>query len=503
AGSRKGGYGLGRLLVGVAGSSAFLNNTPIVAMLSPEVSSWAEGRGRSPSRYLMPISFASILGGTVTLIGTSTTIVVSGLLESHGSAPLGMFEITRLGLPVALAGIVYLWLAAPRLLPERRTALEEFEKEAREFTVLLRVSEGGPLEGLSVGESGVGTLRNVYVARVERKDGEVVAPVDPGTVLEGGDRLTVLCPGPRLRDLQRVRGAATAVEKYAPELTDAAHAYFEAVVGSASPLTGSTVRDAEFRERYGGVVLAIHRPGEGVRGDPAEVRLRTGDTLFVLAGTDFAERWKNRPDFVLVFELEGRMRPAVGKGLVAGVIVAGVVGLAALGILPILEAALLGAFAVLMAGILDLREAVRAIDLNVIVLIAAAFGLGRALEVTGLAGLAAGGLVQVFGGLGTWGALLGLVVATLILTELITNNAAAVLVFPIALEVAAGAGIDPRSAALALAVAASASFLTPIGYQTNTMVYGPGGYRFTDYLRLGLPLTILVCLMLPVLAAAL
>ncbi len=197
------------------------------------------------------------------------------------------------------------------------------------------------------------------------------------------------------------------------------------------------------------------------------------------------------------------MRPAVGKGLVAGVIVAGVVGLAALGILPILEAALLGAFAVLMAGILDLREAVRAIDLNVIVLIAAAFGLGRALEVTGLAGLAAGGLVQVFGGLGTWGALLGLVVATLILTELITNNAAAVLVFPIALEVAAGAGIDPRSAALALAVAASASFLTPIGYQTNTMVYGPGGYRFTDYLRLGLPLTILVCLMLPVLAAAL
>jgi len=500
SGGRKGGEGLGRLLVAVAGSSAFLNNTPIVAMLSPEVSRWAEERDRAPSRYLMPVSFASILGGTLTVIGTSTTIVVSGLLVSHGYAPLGIFEITPIGLPLALGGILLLWVLAPRILPDRRTALREFEEEVRKFTVVLEVERGGPLEGRILGETELVDLKGIYVVRLDRES-ELVAPVVPSTVLRGGDRLTVRCPRSRLPELERTPGVRAAAREHAYDLVDSDHAYFEAVVGPASPLNGHTLKEVGFRMRYGGVVVGLHRPGEGMAPAPSRTPLRTGDTLFVLAGADFGQRWKNRPDFLLIHRTEGGGTTSVRAGVIAGGVVVGVVGVAAGGLLSILEAALLGALGLLGARVLTPREAARAVDPDVVLLIASAFGLGRALEVTGLAELAGHGIVELVGGLGATAALLGIVAATLVLTELITNNAAAVLVFPIAMGVAADVGLDPRSAALAVAVAASASFLTPIGYQTNTMVYGPGGYRFTDYFRLGVPLTIFVLVLVPLLLA--
>jgi di/tricarboxylate transporter len=264
------------------------------------------------------------------------------------------------------------------------------------------------------------------------------------------------------------------------------------VIGPSSPLVGSTLRDAEFRSTYQAAVLGIHRSGEPIRAKLGAVPLQTGDMLILLADEGFRDRWRDRSDFLLIARRGGLAPTSTTQAwIVAAVLLAVVLG-NALGLFPILEATLVGALVLVGTRVLTVGEARRAVDLDVILLIAASFGLGTALEVTGLARIASEGIVGPFGTLGPAWALLGLLLATVTLTEFITNNAALVLMFPIAMAAAATHGLDPRAVALVVTIAASASFLTPIGYQTNTMVYGPGGYRFGDYIRLGLPLTILV-----------
>ncbi len=482
---------LAGLLFPAAAFSSFLNNTPVVAMVAPQVAAWANRHGRSPSRYLMPLSFAAILGGMVTVIGTSTTIVVSGLLEESGRAAIGMFEISRAGLPVAVLGILLLIVLAPRLLPERRGARRGFEEEVREFTVQMVVRDGGPLDGASVDQGGLRRLQGVFLVEVVR-EGEAIAPVAPSTLLRGGDRLVFAGRADQILDLQRNPGLVSAERSHVLPFHDAGHTYFEAVVGAASPLTGKTLREADFRSTYGAAVLAIHRAGERVRAKLGTVRLRAGDTLLLLAGEGFKDRWDHRNHFLLISRIGGLAPATTRQALLVGLVLVGVVAAATSGLLPIVHAALAGAFVVLASGVLSPTEARRALDLDVLLLIAAAFGVGAAVRVSGLADVVAGGITASFAPLGPRGLLLGVVLVTLVLTEAVTNNAAAVLVFPVAVDVALGAGLDSRPFAIALALAASASFLTPIGYQTNTMVYGPGGYRFGDYARLGFPLTLLV-----------
>ena len=486
AGSR-----LGRLLLPTAGASAFLNNTPIVAMLTPQVTDWAARRGISPSRYLMPISFATILGGTLTVIGTSTNLVVSGLLEQDGFAPVGMFEITRIGLPVAIIGLIFLALFAHVLLPERRTARRHFEDEFREFVVQMVVVPGGALDGRTVEEASLRHLQGVFLAEVRRRD-EIIAPARPDTVLLGGDQLTFVGRVDVVRDLQTMRGLVGAERPHTSSLEGDTHTFFEVVVSGASSLVGKTLRDADFRNRFQAAVVAIHRAGGRVNEKLGLVKLREGDTLLLLSDRGFAGRWRDGNEFLLVSHLGGSPPVSTRKALLVGSITAAIVIVAGAGLLPMVHTALLGALLIVALGVLTPSEARAALDMDVLVLIAASFGIGAAIEASGLAAWLANLLV---GGLDTWGPLAllaGVVLVTLVLTELITNNAAAVLVFPIAVAVALGAGLDPRPFAIAIMIAASASFLTPIGYQTNTMVYGPGGYRFTDYVRLGLPLTLLV-----------
>ena len=482
---------LGRLLVPTAGASAFLNNTPIVAMLTPQVTDWAARRGVSPSRYLMPMSFATILGGTLTVIGTSTNLVVSGLLEQAGFAPIGMFEITRIGLPVAIVGLIFLALFSHMLLPERRTARRHFEEEYREFVVQMVVVPGGALEGRTVEEASLRHLQGVFLAEVRRRE-ETIAPARPDTVLLGGDQLTFVGRVDVVRDLQTMRGLVGAERPHTTAIDGDTHTFFEVVVSGASSLAGKTLRDADFRSRFQAAVVAIHRAGGRINEKLGMVKLREGDTLLLLSDRGFSSRWRDGSEFLLVSHLGGSTPVSTGKALVVGAITAAIVIVAGMGLLPMVHTALLGALLIVALGVLTPSEARAALDMDVLVLIAAAFGIGAAIEASGLAGWIAHLLV---GGLAAWGPLMVLaavVLVTLVLTELITNNAAAVLVFPIAIAVALDAGLDPRPFAIAIMVAASASFLTPIGYQTNTMVYGPGGYRFTDYVRLGLPLTIVV-----------
>jgi di/tricarboxylate transporter len=486
---------LTRVLFPTAAASAFLNNTTIVAMVAPAVLTWARRTGRSPSPYLMPLSFAAILGGVVTLIGTSTNLVVSGLLTEAGEEPLGLFEIGRAGLPIAVIGLIMLVLAGPRLLPVRRSPSEEYRGDAREYTVEMVVSNNSPLDGKTVSEGGLRSLQGVFLIEIERDDRRI-APVQPSEVLAGGDRLIFAGNVNRIVDLQRIPGLNSAEERHYVKMDAGPHRrFFEAVVAEGSPLAGSTLKDAGFRGNYGGAVVAVHRAGERVPGKLGEVRLRPGDVLLILAETGFRRRWRTEPDFLIVAPLDGGTPPRREKAPVVGVVLLAVLGLAATGLMDILDLSLLAALALVLFGVLTPSQARNAVDLDVIVLIAASFGLGAALQTSGLAETIASGLISAFDPFGDVGLLLGVLLATILLTEMITNNAAAVLMFPIAFATSTQAGLDPRGFAIAVAIGASASFLSPIGYQTNTMVYGMGGYRFTDFFRLGFPLTIVMVIL--------
>lgn len=480
-----------RILSPTAVASAFLSNTPIVAMMVPQVTEWAQVSGRSPSLYLMPLSFAAILGGMVTAIGTSTNLVVSGLFEAHGLAPLGIFEITPVGLPVMLSGLVVLASATPWMLPERRPPRRQITEGAREFSVSMHVVPGGSLDGKAVEAGGLRHLQGVFLFEIQR-GAEVIAPVSPMTVLRGGDRLVFVGKADLIVDLQNMRGLASAEERQFADLVSEQHAFFEVVVGAESPLLGKTFRQVNFRGVYQAAVVAIHRAGQRVRAKLGDVRLKVGDTLIVLADPGFRDRWRDRNDFLVIARLGGSRLGITGKAWIVALTGVLIVGIAGSGYLPILHASLIGAVGLVFFRVLTPTEARAAVDLNVIVLIASAFGLGAAMESSGLAARLATLLTGSLSAFGPTGALLGIVVATVVLTELITNSAAAALIFPIAISTAQALGLNPRPLGIAVAIAASASFLTPLGYQTNTMVYGPGGYRFTDYLRLGLPLTVVV-----------
>jgi di/tricarboxylate transporter len=474
-------------------SRAFFNNTPIVATLLPQVTGWAEQRGQSPSRYLIPLSFMTILGGTVTLLGTSTNLIVSGLLHASGAAPIGMFELTRIGVPVALLGVALVVLLAPVVLPDRRPARRDVLDNAREFVVSMDVTAGGQLDGQTVEGGGLRHLQGVFLVEVDR-GGQLIAPVAPTTVLRGGDRLTFVGRVDQIVDLQGKRGLVSAEQRHIAQFDSARHTFLEVVVGAASPLLGRTLAEAEFRERYQAAVVAIHRAGQRVGEKLGQVRLKVGDTLLLLADPGFAERWRDRNDFLVVSRLGGAPPSSSRKaGIVAAITIA-IVVLNALRLLPLLEAALLGAIALVALGVLSPREARSAVDLDVIVMIAASFALSAAIQRSGLGARIADLLVLGLGGFGPTGVLLGILLAAVALNTIVTNNATAVLVFPIAMSAAAALAVNPRPFALAVAVISSASFLSPIGYQTNTMVYGPGGYRFGDYARLGAPLTALVLL---------
>ncbi|MBW3621407.1 MAG: SLC13 family permease, partial [Actinobacteria bacterium] len=482
---------LARLTVPVAAASAVIANTPLVATLAPITRTWAERNGRATSKLLMPLSFAAILGGTVTTIGTSTTLVVSGLVETALGEPFTFLEVTPVGVPVALFGLAALVALGPRLLPDRRGVYAQVATHERDYTFRLEVIPGGPHDGRSIGEAHLRNLENTYLAAVEREDRRL-APVGPDLVLHAGDVLTFVGRVDRVRGLVDGEALAFAEETQADLLHGDQHGLHEVVVGASSVLAGRTLKDTSFRGRYGAAVLAIHRAGARVEGKLGAVPLQAGDALLVLADDSFADRWQGRSDFAVLVPLEDAgERSGRRRGLVL-LTVTGMVFAAAFGLTSTLLA-VLGAVVVLMATrTLTLSDARGALDLEVLTMIAAAIGLGAAVAASGLAEVLATAIAGAGEAGGPLVAVLAIVVGTILLTEMVTNVAAAALMVPIALDVAGRVDLDPRLLAVAVAVAASSSFLTPIGYQTNTIVYGLGGYRFTDYWRLGLPLTVIV-----------
>jgi di/tricarboxylate transporter len=480
---------LARLLYPVAGLSAFVNNTTVVAMTIPAVVDIAGRRRLAASRFLMPVSYAAILGGVVTAIGTSTNLTVSGLLVEAGMRPLGLFEPLPIGLPLAIAGVAAMILLVPRLLPDRSAAGSALSEGDRSFTVSMRVARGGDVDGATVSEAGLRSLKGVFLVEIERA-GRSIAPVGPDEGLEADDLLTFVGRVGDVVDLQRMPGLLSAQARHIGSLAGTVHAFYELVVGSGADLVGQTLKQLDFRARYDAAVIAIHRAGQPMDAKLGDVSLRVGDTLLVLASPDFRQRWRDRPDFLVIAPLSGiSPRQPRRAWLVAGVGALFVVATGS-GLVPILHASIAAAMVVVATGTLTLRQARDAIDLNIILLIASAFGLGAAVSSSGLAEVLAGGLVTTMSPLGPLGALAGIMISTIVLTELVSHNAAAALMFPIGLAAAVGVGSDPRPFVIAIMLGASLSFLTPLGYQTNLMVYGLGGYRFTDFARVGVPLNL-------------
>lgn len=479
-----------RLMGPVAALSAFLNNTPVVAMFIPVVQDWARRHRLPLSRLLLPLSYAAILGGTCTLIGTSTNLVVNGLLrEASGGPGLGLFTIGAVGLPFAFAGLVYLVLASRWLIPDRIPVMGTLS-DPREYTVEMLVPAHSPLAGRTVEEAGLRHLANLYLMEIER-EGEIMPAIGPRQRLQAGDRLVFVGVVDSVVDLNRLRGLVPATDQVFKLNTPRAERYLvEAVVSDSCALVGKTIRDGRFRNRYNAAVIAVARNGERVQGKIGDIRLRSGDTLLLEADPSFAVQQRDSRDFFLVSRLEDSQPPRHERAYLALGILVLMVVLAGSGLLPMLHAALLAAGLMLITRCLRGVEARGAVDWQVLIVIAASFALGVALHKTGAARLVADGLM----GLTTADPLLALVAVYLVtnlLTELITNNAAAVLMFPIAEATAQGLGVDFMPFVITLMMAASASFSSPIGYQCNLMVYGPGGYRFTDYLRVGAPLNLL------------
>jgi di/tricarboxylate transporter len=488
---------LGRLAALSGALSAVLPNTPLVALAAPRVVTWCRRSNASASPYLIPLSYAAVFGGVVTVIGTSTNLVVSDLLVAQGGDPLGVFEITGVGLPVAAVGITVLVLTAPRMLRNRRAAGPGGVVAVQPYTIAMRVDAGGPLVGQTVESAGLRHLHGVFLAGVDRAG--AVVPARPGTVLGAGDVCYFAGDVVDVVDLLEIVGLSSAEDAHLVGAGDRPDAgLFEAVVSERSELAGGTLRQAGFRARYDAAVLAIRRHDDDLPGKLGSVVLRPGDVLLVLATPEFERQWRGHGDFSVIASLDA---PPPARRDRAGAVIASIVAMIAAvvtNVLDLLEASLLAAVVLIVMRVMSVTEARRAVNLNVVLTIAMSISLGTAVSVSGLAAEMATVLGELGDPFGDIGRLVAVLVATMILTELLSNNAAAALMLPVALATAAEGGLDPRSMAIVVLIGASCSFLSPIGYQTNLMVYGLGGYKFRDFTIVGAPLSLVTLIVTPI-----
>ncbi|WP_196137776.1 SLC13 family permease [Aliikangiella sp. G2MR2-5] len=481
------------ITIPVSALSSVMNNTPIVAALLPGISSWCRSNQWSKRGFLLPLSYAAIMGGTCTVIGSSTNLLIFGFLQqSSNSEKLGFFDLGLVGLPITIFGILFLVLFTKRILGEDDSSRKQAEK-TREYTVEMIVAKNGPLEGKTIEQANLRKLKGLYLIEIIRGD-LILAAVSPSTKLSGGDRLVFTGKVTSISDLINVEGLKVAEDQVFKLANDTGKATMvEVVVGASNPLAGKTVKQVGFRKQYNAVIIAVLREGERIDKKIGDIRLERGDTLLMLARRSFIEQYRYSKDFLLVHAShELSIRPS-SKRAYAFFFTVGFIIAAASGLIPVVVAAMAAALLMVLFGCISLELAKKSIDLQVLLTIGSAYGIGAAMTEGGSAQLIAQALVNTVGS-SPFGLLVATYFLTVILTELITNNAAAVLSYSLISSVVIALGYNIVPYAVAIMIAASASFISPLGYQTNLMVYSAGRYQFKDYIKLGIPLSIISAL---------
>ena len=481
-----------RLMLPVAALSTMLNNTPVVAMMVPAVTDWAKRNNLSVSQLMMPLSYAAIVGGTCTLVGSSTNLVINGMLTTHsGDSGLSMFDLAWVGIPCVIVVVAFTIGFSRWLLPHRGEKDQQVFGDAREYIVEMEVEADSPLVGKSIEEAGLRQLPGMFLVEIDR-DGRLMTAVSPNEMLLAGDHLIFAGDVRSVVDLKNIHGLKVA-EKQVFKLNSGAHArcLVEVVISRNFPQLGKSIKDMRFRNIYSAAIIAVARDGERIKTKIGDIYLKPGDTLLLETHDQFVGQQRYSKNFLLVSEIENS-RPVrhEQRNLAAAIMLAMVITVA-LGILSMFKAALLAAGLMIITRCVKVQDARESVNWQVILVIAASIGLGGALEKTGAATVIAEGLIGIAAHSPTV-TLVALFVLTAGFSAVISNLAAAVLIFPIAIAASQQLGVDLLPFAVTLMIAASTCFATPIGYQTNLMVYGPGNYHFSDFMKIGLPLTIMV-----------
>lgn len=481
---------LPRMMVSVSSLSAFVNNTPLVAMMIPYVYDWGKKKRIPASKLLIPLSFATILGGMTTLVGTSTNLVVNGFVIDAGFPSLGFFDFSYAGIPLTIIGILYLLFIGARLLPMRKDALSDFTEKSREYMMEAQVQEGSNFIGKTIEQAELRNLRGLFLVEILRNE-QKITPVGRNEVLQKNDILIFAGATETIIDLlKNPKDLSLPSHSHMPQ--QGAQEIVEVVVSTNSNIGGKMVKETNFRGNYDAAIVAINRNGEKLTGKIGEVILRSGDLLLLVTGKDFRTRTRNTQDFHVISRLQ-EMHKAPGWKL--GLIVGGTIAafaLSALNIVPLFTALLFLLCIIAVIKVVKLSDIKSSMDFDLLLILVMALGLGKAITNSGSDKVFGDAIISLFQPMNsTIGALLGVYIVTNIVTMFVTNAAAVAITFPIALSAATSLGVDPKPFFLAVAFAGSADFVTPFGYQTNLMVYGPGGYKFRDYVRVGWPLTLI------------
>ena len=482
------------LIVGLA--SAFINNTPVVVLFIPVVMSMGCRLGVSPSRYLIPLSYVSILAGTCTLIGTSTNIIVSDLAVHYGFAPIGMFELSVVGLPIFAVGLAMILLLAPRLMPDLvNPACELNDSRKRRYLAELVIPRQSSLVGVNPCAGLGAAYPDVEVLQLIRYS-HIYHPCRDTVDIAPDDLLLVKGSPNALMGLLNDKVADPPPTESASPLNGPQEAVvMELIIPPQSQLIGQRLRHSDLLRHRDLHVVAVERSGlHYTETQIRDIRLKMGDVLLVWCREDKLDQLRGGNDWIMVDDVHHAIEHKQ-KAPLAGLIFGAVVVTATAGLADIMVCALAGAFLMMVTGCLPLREAYRALQSNVLMLIAGTIALGAAMDKTGASQYYADLFLSVLAGWSPGVILGGMILLTSISTQMLSNNATAVLLLPVAISTATGLGVDPRPFIIAVCFGASACFATPIGYQTNLLVYGPGGYRFSDYFKLGLPLNLLVLIL--------
>ncbi len=484
---------MGRMTFIVAAFSAFMNNTPLVAIMMPYVHSWSKRNKIAPSKLLIPLSYAAILGGCTTLIGTSTNLIVNGMVTDQliipGLKPLQLFDFTVVGLPMVFIGSLYLVLFGNKLLPSHTDVISDFSSHSREYLVEAQVRSKSSIIGKTLEEARLRNLPGLYLVEINRSNISLPA-VSPNFKLQSGDVLVFA--GDTATIAEMVNSNTGLMLTQVGMFTKKSHTeVLELVISHNSTLINKTVKDTNFRAKFDSAILSIHRNGEKLTGKIGELKLKAGDVLLVLVGDDFAERASDTQDFYLISKIREFRKLKWYKVLALFGGVALAIIASALGYISLFMALLILMILIFLLKIASPKDIPKSIDFNLAIIIALSLAIGTAMIKTGMADMISDYLVKAFIPFGPVALLGGIFIITNILASYITNKAAAAIIFPISVTAAIQLGLPTAPFILVVAFAAAANFITPIGYQTNLMVYGPGRYNFKDYLKIGLPLTLI------------